>query len=829
MRRIIVNDRQDAQLFELAEADVFALVRIEQVNGEHSLEITTTRVLEQGQRILLQDDRSYWHEYVVYGVDHEHESGNRAIGTYYCVWSVQPDLQGTRVSRMPGTDSPTTAALALDAALSGTNRWNRGTVTRTTRGGASMYDTDGWDAISTLVKTWGGELSTTIDVSTLGFVTARKVDLYDKIGEQTAKRRFDFGADLKSVKRKIADGPLYCRITPRGKGEQTDTGGYGRKITISSVNGGKDYLENAAMVDLAKLPDGDGGWEYPTLEIENGNMETPAELKAWAQSVLEDYTVPKITYTVDVMQLAREGVDMQGVSLGDTVQVIDRKFGDGLRISGRVTAMEVDELAGKVAKLTIGYLDGGLSGAFGSLGRQVGVLTETVQQMNGGTLSTADYLTRLLDRINTEINATGGYTYITEGHGIRTYDVAVSDPLVGAEASAVTEMKGGTIRIANSRDAQGAWEWKTVFTSGHIAGELVTAAQIVTGYIGSAGGTFIDLDNSVVQLGESATAHVIVDSDSVDIYNSSESLATFGMDSNSLAYARIGMLADGRGNIEIKAGTTYDSMSINLNRGSDAIASISYGLVHRYGVSSIWRGPFFTFGNRASDGSYYPGYTSFAMGNSNVARGVDSFAGGSGCKALADYSFAYGYQSTVSFSDTSTTSGAAVGKGLYVFGEYLACGSYNVYNNSALRSYARFIVGGGDGTGSRANAMVVYNDGDTVISGTLTQSSDRRLKDHVAYLEKDAVDFIRKLKPALFSLKSSGKRRLGFYAQDVREAEPTEWATDTVRENGMSDEMRDMLTLDYTALIAPLVAYAQQLEKRIEQLESRLEEMEDSA
>lgn len=520
MRRIMVFSRYDAPLFELAEGDVFELTRTEQVNGEHALTITTTRQLEQGQRILLQDDRGTWHEYVVYGVDAMHDSGERPIGTYYCTWSIQPDLMGTRVSAMPGTRTPVAAGAALEAALGGTSRWVVGTVTHTATGGASMYDTDGWSALSTLIEVWGGELSTTIEVSNAG-VTARKVDLYSKQGDQSAKRRFDFGADLSSIRRTIADGPMYCRITPRGKGDETDGGGYGRKITIESVNDGKDYLENSAMTDLAKLPDGNGGWEYPTLEIENSDCETPALLKTWALSVLDDYTLPKITYEVDVLQLAREGIDLQGVSLGDAVHIVDRKFGDGLRLSGRVVSMTVDELSGSTSQLTIGYLGDGLAGAFGSLGQQVTQVTETVQAMNGGTMSTADYMSRLLDRINAEVNASGGYTYITEGQGIRTYDRAVSDPLVGSEASSVVEIKGGTIRIANSRTAQGAWDWKTVFTSGHIAANLVTAANITAGYIGSAdSGNYWNLDTGELRMSvavDVGVANMLMDTDRTDL------------------------------------------------------------------------------------------------------------------------------------------------------------------------------------------------------------------------------------------------------------------------------------------------------------------------
>lgn len=480
MIRVMLFDRFDQPLGELSENEVYALVRSERVNGEHSLKITTTRVLQQGQRILTCDSRGKWREHVVYGTDALHDSGDKPYGEYYCVWSLQPDLMGTRVSAMPGVQNPCTAAVALAAAIGGTARWAVGTVTNQNTGGASMYDTDGWSALSTLINVWGGELDATIEVGSNG-VTARKVDLYSLQGDQEPKRRYDFGADIKSVRRKIADSPLYCRMTPRGMGEETENGGYGRRITIESVNDGKDYLVNDAMVDLAKLPNGSGGWEYPTIEAENPDIQTPAELLAWAQSVLDDYTVPKITYTVDVLQLASEGVDMHGVSLGDAVQIVDRRFGDGLRVQGRVLQETVDMLNDADMQVTIGSIAGDLAGLFGKLDAQISTVTNVVQTINGGTMDAAGYLERLIERINTEINATGGYTYITQGQGIRTYDTAVSDPLVGAEASKVVEVKGGTIRIANSKTAQGAWEWKTVFASGLVASEVMSASNIITG------------------------------------------------------------------------------------------------------------------------------------------------------------------------------------------------------------------------------------------------------------------------------------------------------------------------------------------------------------
>ena len=501
MRRLMLYDRLGNSLGELSENDVFEAVLREEINGEHSLTITTTQVLEKGIRLLYQDGRGKWREFAVAGVDAEHASGDRVIGTYYCVWSVQEDLQGVTVSVMPGVRNPVAAGTALTSLLSSQSRWGRGTVTNTATGGASMYDRSAWEALSVLVEVWGGEVDATITIGTQSGVTGRAVDLYAKQGNQTALRRFDFAHDLQSVKRTLPDTPFYCRISPRGAGEETDAGGHGRKITIESVNSGKDYLEYSPMVDAAKLPNG-SGYIYPTLIVENSDCKTPTDLKTWAQSVLAEYCVPKVTYEIDVLQAGVEGVDFTGVSLGDAVQVVDRKFShEGIRIEGRVRSITTDLLNEHDISIVIGDAVESVSSKFAKVDKSLSTIGNDITVM-----STAEYINNLLDRINAEINATGGYTYITEGQGIRTYDVAVSDPLVGAEASKVVEIKGGSIRIADSKTAQGEWEWRSVFTSGHIAADMVTTANITAGYIGSAdSGNYWNLDTGAFRLTSAAT------------------------------------------------------------------------------------------------------------------------------------------------------------------------------------------------------------------------------------------------------------------------------------------------------------------------------------
>ena len=513
--RILLYTPQDQPLGEITPELVFERLRTEVINGEHSLKLTTTRVLTKETRVLVHDDDvNIWREYVVMGEDADHASGKRAIGSYYAIWSLQHDLQIATVSLEPGIQTPVTAGVALAAALSGTSRWAVGTVTQSTTGGASMYQKSGWEALGILVTVWGGEIEPTITVNDSG-VASRAVNLYAHEGSSTATRRFDYSRDMTNIRRVVAEDPLYVRIIPLGKGEETEGGGYGRKIGIETATGntsGLPYIENAESAAIYKLPDGQGGYEYPIGYVENSDIDDVDELYAWGLSVLNEWTTPRVTYDADVVSFAEAGLNSTGIALGDEVQCVDHAFAEDmpLRISGRVVKMVVNELNPADTTLTLGNLGEGLPDLFSQLQTTVKRTRDVALAAQSGTITTAEYLDNLIANLNTEINATGGYTYIIPGQGLRTYDAAVvmgTDPVTGepivsddSMASAVVEIKGGTIRIANTK-TNGAWNWRTVFTSGHVAAEVVTAANITAGFIGNAQGDFyIDLDNNIIRM-----------------------------------------------------------------------------------------------------------------------------------------------------------------------------------------------------------------------------------------------------------------------------------------------------------------------------------------
>lgn len=509
MPRVLLFDHTDTYIGDLDASMVVELVSKEEVNGEHCLQVTTLQELERTTRMLVRDGMGHWHEYVVLGAVAQHSVGGAILREYYAVWSIQYDLGATfidtQVGLVPGHASiPHSANDGVAAALSGTGRWVAGTIDVTTQASGSFYRRSGWEGMQTVVEKWGGEIGATIEVDGTG-VTARRVDLRAHIGEATPTRRFDYAWDVRGIKRTEPEEIWPCRIVPLGKSSETEAGGYTRRPSIASVNGGVMWLQDDQVAPLVRLPAG-SGWDYPTAIVENDTYEEPADLKAWALDHITEYTRPRMTYEVDVAQLAQAGLNPHGVALGDEVVIVDRTFGpDGLRIQARVTKWEVNLLDPMDVKLTIGNARETLADQLQSIGQGLSDLHEQFVGM-GEYQTSIGYLSDLLDRLNDEINATGGYTYITEGQGIRTYDVAVTDPLVGSEASKVVEIKGGTIRIADSRTSGGDWDWRTVFTSGHIAADLVTAAQLQAGYIGSAtSGNYWNLDTGDLRIAGTST------------------------------------------------------------------------------------------------------------------------------------------------------------------------------------------------------------------------------------------------------------------------------------------------------------------------------------
>lgn len=544
--RVLLYDKDDSFIAELSPSEVMERTRTEEINGVHELTIRTTRVLAVGTRILTVDGTGRWREHVVSEPDEAHVHGDAAVGTYVCMWSMQYDLTGTysddHAEPGMGPSWQSSGRFAVQCAIDGTDRWVVGSVDVPdviSGEGCVMIAESAWSRLSKVVDAWGGEVDSEIGVGPDGIVS-RAVALRAHLGTTEVTRRFDWGSDLTEIHRIPDPGPYFCRVVPTGRGQteyaDDDETTFEWPLFLTDdpevyPEFTENWIEDPEAALAFRLPDGDGGWEYPT-KVVHYDTDDVGILNEMAVEDLHNHTRPGVTYSASVIQYARAGMDVRGVELGDDVHIVDGGFNAGapLRLQGRVVSMTVDELNPETGtELTIGQLGD-------SFGERIALSSESVTSINqrvahiesGGAIA---YVSEILKCINSEINAGGGYTYFVQGEGMLTYDVEVSDPLVGAEASSVVQIKDGNLRIANSRDGSGDWEFMTVIQSGHVAAPLVTFVNAIGGYIGSPTSVAeIDLDNNTFRFGGNA---VIGDRTMQQVLESLDSTATLANESAS--------------------------------------------------------------------------------------------------------------------------------------------------------------------------------------------------------------------------------------------------------------------------------------------------------
>ena len=341
-----------------------------------------------------------------------------------------------------------------------------------------------------------------------------------------------------------------------------------------------------------------------------------------------------------------------------------------------------------------------------------------------------------------------------------------------------------------------------------------TPANYVDSYvtdIDSQNGITIKALNGSTDTNTTTANYIKLNATGMNVYKGGVSVAEYG------DTARIGASGASRVEISTNGMEIYGANDHGTwNCGTIGIGSTNTGSGTAYN-------PYYTFGYREGTiGAFSTtvgatptasGYSSFAQGSS-TASGYLSASLNAGT-ASGDYSIACGTgHATARNTFAGGSASHAQHAGSIVHGSYLQTsaenqavfGKYNADNSSAL-----FIIGKGTSisTANRSNAFVVLSTGSATLAGTLTQGSDRRLKEHISYLDDEAVEFIDGLKPAHYT--KDGIKHVGFYAQDV--AEVDKW------DCMIGEEMNGYMTLGYTELLAPLVAYVQRLEKRIEELE----------
>lgn len=480
--RYVLFDRWGNPLGDLPYA--IKAIRTRATDATDTLDITTIGEINKDERIVFKDSMGRWAEYLCQSTQTARAAG-MPVTVAYCTGSIA-ELSRTYIEDKRNRKA--NAKACLTKALEGT-RWAVGTVeTGTITGTADLafYHCTVLDAVQKTADTYGLEVQTEYQPDPTGNQIGRRIiHLVEHRGSTNTTKRFEYGKDLTQIKRDIDSGDVITRLYGWGKGiEQTNdqgeaTGGYSRKISFADVNDGKPYVQDDQALANWGIPGPDGTKHHSEASVDFPDCEDPKELLTLTKNALKTRTTPVVSYTADVTALGQAGLSAEGTDVGDGVQIIDTSFTTPLRLEGRILQIEED-LAGSLAdtKITLGNIRQSYTRRLAAQQQALDKLVSNSGAWNSAAGGAGPYMKDLIDRINQIMNATGGYTYLKPGQGIYVYDKPEDQ-----NPTQCIHIGGGYWRIANSKKANGDWDFRALAD-----GNGIYANAIYTGKLSDAAG-----------------------------------------------------------------------------------------------------------------------------------------------------------------------------------------------------------------------------------------------------------------------------------------------------------------------------------------------------
>ena len=180
---------------------------------------------------------------------------------------------------------------------------------------------------------------------------------------KTASQGIEFGVNLKDYAKKVSSADLATCVIPLGVSNGSD----GERLTIESVNGGKDYIYDANAVAMY-------GWIVKTVTWDDVTLANHLLTKgrAWLQSKINQVATIELT-AIDLHLLDRS---IESYNVCEYVHATSRPHGfDAVMLCSRQT---MDLLKPENDTVTLGYSSDTLTGASVKLGASVSSMGKTM-------------------------------------------------------------------------------------------------------------------------------------------------------------------------------------------------------------------------------------------------------------------------------------------------------------------------------------------------------------------------------------------------------------------------------------------------------------------
>lgn len=148
------------------------------------------------------------------------------------------------------------------------------------------------------------------------------IDYLEHIGHGT-DTKIELAVNLKTISREIDETSVITRLYPLGA-KQTDSE---KRLTIGSVNGGKDYIEDSALVAKYGVISGTQTWD---------DVTQASILKTKATAYLKNANKAKKQYKITAVDLSTIDMNFERFELGCWYRVVNPLMGidEDLRIIG---------------------------------------------------------------------------------------------------------------------------------------------------------------------------------------------------------------------------------------------------------------------------------------------------------------------------------------------------------------------------------------------------------------------------------------------------------------------------------------------------------------
>ena len=376
------------------------------------------------------------------------------------------------------------------------SRWQLGSVNIQRRYTGNFYYVTRKEAISKLIEATQIEIKPRLEFSR-GKIIGRYLDVFTRLGGRNGKV-FVHGRDLLTVSEKKSQGAIYTAVVGRGKGEETDTGGYGRRISFKDVEWrrtsgqpvdkpvGQEYVEIPAMTELYGFEKG----TKPRIKIVEFQDETDKEkLLRLSYEWLEKNSRMQVEYSAKVLNVGN-------LELGDTVGIFNPKL--GIKYETRVFKVKRNLVNNKLTEFGIG--DKVTTSPFSRT-------IELAKEMKNFQDDTVYWIDKIRERLSDKLINEDGYNYDLKADN--EYKVPAGyysfDKPIDQNPTKVVYMGAGKIAIANSKKPTGEWNWRTFLDGNGATLDLINTGVLKAGRIQSADGrSYWDLDTGEFHMEQSA-------------------------------------------------------------------------------------------------------------------------------------------------------------------------------------------------------------------------------------------------------------------------------------------------------------------------------------